>query len=70
MSKVPKISSHILQYLQKSMGDEVDFVPADKNKIFLQVDCIILGVHSQACPKYPKQQIYNIFAIYQGKHEG
>ena len=24
------------------------------------------GCASQACPKYPKQQVYNIFAISQG----
>ena len=44
------------------MEDEVNFLPADKHESFLQVD-ITLGVHSQACPKYPKQQVYNIFAI-------
>ena len=36
---------------------------------FLQID-ITLGVFSQACSKYPKQQVYNIFAILQGKCEG
>ena len=29
-----------LQYLQKSMGDEVAFLPADKHKSLLQVDSI------------------------------
>ena len=52
------------------MRDEVDFLPADKHKSFLQVDSITLGVCSQACPKYPKQQVYNIFSISGGKHEG
>ena len=51
------------------MGDEFDFLSADKHKRFLQVDSITLGVHSQTCPKYPKQ-VYNAFAISQGKHEG
>ena len=51
-------------------GGEVDFLPADKHKNFPQVDGITFGVHSQVCPKYPKQQGYNIFAIFQGKHEG
>ena len=51
-------------------GGEVDFLPADKHKNFLQGDSIILGVHSKVCPKYPKQQVYNIFPISQGKHEG
>ena len=41
------------------MGDEVDFLPADKLESFLLIDSIILGVSSQACPKYPK----NKFAI-------
>ena len=52
------------------MGYEIDFLPADKYKNFLQIDSIILGVHDQACPKHPKQQLYNIFAISQGKCNG
>ena len=35
------------------MGNEVDFLSADKHKSFLQVDSVALGVGSQACPKYP-----------------
>ena len=35
-----------------SVGDKVDFLPADKHKSFLQVESITLGVHSQACPNY------------------
>ena len=58
------------QYFQKSMGDEVDFLSADKDESFIQVDSITLGVHSQACPKYPKQQVYRIFATSQAKHDG
>ena len=49
---------------------ETDFLPADKHKNFLQIDTITLGMHGQACPKHPKQQLYNIFAISQGKHNG
>ena len=41
-------------HLSKKLGDEVDFLPADKHERFLQVDSITLGVRSQACPKYPK----------------
>ena len=52
------------------MGDEVYFWPANKHKRFLQVDNITLGVLSQACPKHPKQQVYNIFTISQGKGKG
>ena len=51
-------------------GGEVDFLPADKHKDFLEVDSITLGVHSKVCPKYLKQQVYNIFAISQRKFEG
>ena len=42
------------------MRYEVDFLPADKHKSFLQVDSIILGVGTQACSKYPKRHVYNI----------
>ena len=56
--------------ISTKMGDEVDFLPADKHKSFLQVDSITLGGQSQTCPGYPKQQVYNIFAISQGKYEG
>ena len=45
------------------------FLPADKHKNVLQGDSITLGVDSQACPKYPKQQVYNIFGISQEKRE-
>ena len=36
------------------MGDEVDFLPADKRQIFFQIGAIILGVCCQACRNYPK----------------
>ena len=52
------------------MGDEVEFLPADKHKSFLQDGSITLSVISQTGPKYQKQSVYNIFAIFQGKHEG
>ena len=52
------------------MRDEVDFLPADKHRSFLQDDSITLAVHSQTCPKYTKQQVCNIFAMCQGKLEG
>ena len=52
------------------MGDEAEFLPADKHKSFLQDGSIILGVISQTGTKYQKQSVYNIFAISQGKHEG
>ena len=52
------------------MNDEVNFWHADKHRSLLQVDSIILVVCNQACQKYPKQQVYIIFAKSQGKHKG
>ena len=52
------------------MGDEVEFLPADKHKSFLQDGSITLHIISQTGPKYQKQSVSNIFAISQGKHEG
>ena len=51
------------------MEDEVVLLPSDKCESFLQDDSIILGSCNQNCPKYSKQQVYNIFAISQGKLE-
>ena len=51
------------------MMGEVDFLPENEYKHFLQVDSISLDLRSQECPKYPKQA-YNIFPISHGKHEG
>ena len=51
------------------MGNEVEFLPADKHKSFLQDGSITLGVISQTCPKYQKQSVYIIFATSHGKHE-
>ena len=39
---------------KKEVDDEVYFWHADKDRSFLQVDTIILGVRSQACSKYSK----------------
>ena len=36
------------------MGGEVDFLPANEHKSFLQVDSIFLGLLSQACLKVPR----------------
>ena len=43
-----------LQYLKENVKDEVDFLPDDKTRRFLQSDTIILGVCGQTCPYYPK----------------
>ena len=70
MPKVPKLKSlHILAISPEKLGDEVDFLFEDKDESFLQVDSITLGVCSQACPRYPKQQVYNIFIISHRKRE-
>ena len=58
-----------MKYLHKSTEEEVDFLPADKHKSFLQDGSITLGVTSLTGPKYQKHSVYNIFAISQGKHE-
>ena len=39
------------------MGNEVEFLPADKHKRFLQDDSITLGVPTQTVPKYQKQYL-------------
>ena len=43
-----------LQNFKKNVKDEVDFLTADKNQRFLQIDTIILGMRCQACPNYRK----------------
>ena len=43
-----------MQYLKKEVNDEIYFWDADKHRSLVQVDTIIVGVCSQACPKYPK----------------
>ena len=37
---------------------------------FLQAGSIVFTGHSQACPKYPKLQVCNFFAISQKRREG
>ena len=51
------------------MGDEVEFLPADKHKSSLQDGSITLSVCSQTGTKHEKQPVYNIFAISQRKHK-
>ena len=43
-----------LQYFEKEVRNEVDFLLAEKQQIFLQIDTIILDVCGQACLSYPK----------------
>ena len=58
------------QYLQKNVGDDVDFLLVDKRESFLQVDSVILGVRSQVCSKYRRYQVCNIFGIFPEKRGG
>ena len=62
MPKAPKISLLIFAVFPEK--HEIDFLPAEKRKEFLQIDSITLGMHRQAFPKYPKQQVYNIFVVF------
>ena len=43
-----------LEYLSENVKDEVDFLPVDKHRIFLEIDTVILGVGGQTCPNYLK----------------
>ena len=43
---------------------------ADKHQIILQINTINLVGHGQACPMYPKQQVFKIFAVSQERSEG
>ena len=52
------------------MGDEVEFLPADKHKSLYKMVVSTLDVSSQTGPKYLKQPVCNIFAISRGKREG
>ena len=53
------------------MSDEVDFLHADKNENFIQIDIMIFDAgmifegDGQAFPKFPKQQVCNGFTISQ-----
>ena len=44
--KYPKWVCISLHYLHKSMGDEVEFFPADRNESFLEDGSVTLGVIS------------------------
>ena len=63
MPKVHKISLHIFAISPEKHEGGVDFLPAYELKRFLQVDTISLRLSSQACLKYPKQQVYYIFVV-------
>ena len=52
------------------MRDQVDFLFVDKYQSFLPVGAIAFGGRGQACPKYSKQQVCNIFLIFWERGEG
>ena len=43
-----------LQYLKKKVSDEVDFLHAEKDESYLQIDIMIFDGDGQAFPKFPK----------------
>ena len=47
-----------MQYLKEEVNDKIYFCHAEKHQTFLQVDLIILGVRSEACLKYLKQEVF------------
>ena len=53
-----------LQYLKKEVRDKVDFLHADKDESFLEIDTMIFDGEGQAFPKVPKiaslQFLHNI----------
>ena len=43
-----------LQYLEKEIRDDIDFLQIDKHQSFLEGDTIIIDGHDQASSKYSK----------------
>ena len=58
-----------LQYLKEELSDEVVFLHTDKHESLLQIDSIILMGDGQAFPKFPKQQVSNIFTTSQKRSQ-
>ena len=56
MPKLSNITSITisLQYLEKKVSDEVDFLHLDKHESFLQVYNVIFDWNGQAFPEFPK----------------
>ena len=52
-----------LQYFKKEVCEEVDFLYTDKNESFLQLDTMIFDDDGQTFPRFPKQQVSNVFRI-------
>ena len=43
------------------MSDETYFQHGDKHKNFLQIDAMMFDGNGQVFPKFPKQQVSNVF---------
>ena len=52
-----------LQYIQKEVSDEIDFLHVDKRESSLQINTMIFDGHGQTFPKFPKYQVCNVFTI-------
>ena len=52
--KYPEKQVCYLQYLEKEVNDEADFLHADKHESCLQTDTMIFNGDVQAFPKWPK----------------
>ena len=51
-----------LQYIQKEVSDEIDFLHVDNHESSLQINIMISDGHSQTFSKSPKYHcLYNIF---------
>ena len=60
MPKVPKVTKS-RNLGKKEVRHKFNFLHEDKTQSFLEADTIVFGGHNQACPKYPKQQVFAIF---------
>ena len=52
-----------LKYLKKEVIDEVDFLHADRDKNYLQIDTMTFDGDGQAFPKFPKMKVCSVFTI-------
>ena len=49
-----------LQYVKKEVRNGIHFLHADKHQS-LKVGIIVFDGNCQTCPKYPKQEVRNIY---------
>ena len=60
MPKVPKVTK-LQNFGKKEVRYEFNILHEDKNQSFFEADTIVFGGQDQACPKFPKQQVFAIF---------